>query len=203
MLGDDGSRATVAIWVAAAVLAGFALFHLAGGRGSEGGAPVRIDRAPAGAPAPGSPSSPRGRIYVHVAGAVRRPGLLRLADGARVAEALERAGGPGPRADLDGVNLAARVEDGQQVIVPVRGAAAAIPGAGAAGTSGAAGVPKLSLGAATIEQLDQIDGIGPTLAQRIVQYRTEHGGFRSVAQLGEVEGIGEKRLAGLREAVQP
>lgn len=207
MLGGDASRATVAIWVAAVLLGGFALLHLAGGRGSDGGAPVRIDRAPAPAGAGGSPGG--GGIYVHVAGAVRQPGLVHLDDGARVAEALERAGGPGPRAELAGVNLAARLEDGQQVIVPVRGAGAAAPvpaapgGAGGAAPPGAAGVPKPSLGAATVEQLDQIDGIGPTLAKRIIQYRTEHGGFRSLAQLREVEGIGEKRFEGLREALQP
>jgi competence protein ComEA len=133
-----------------------------------------------------------------------------------VAAALDRAGGPRRRADLAGVNLAAELEDGQQVIVPVRGAATAPAGAAAAGSAGAgspaagaaappgsAGVPKLSLGAATLEQLDQLDGIGPTLAQRIVEYRTEHGGFRSVGELREVEGIGEKRFATLREALQP
>ena len=213
MLGGDGTRATVAIWVAAALLGGFALLHLAEGRGADGGAPVRIDRAPASraSGAPGGASG--GGIYVHVAGAVRQPGLLRLDDGARVAEALERAGGPGPRADLAGVNLAARLEDGQQVIVPVRGAGGAAgaatgapaspgPGGGAA-PPGTAGVPKLSLGAATVEQLDQIDGIGPTLAERITQYRTQHGGFRTLAELREVEGIGEKRFEGLREALQP
>ena len=207
MLSGDGTRATVAIWVAAALFGGFALLHLAGGRGSDGGAPVRIDRAPASraSGAPGGASG--GGIYVHVAGAVRQPGLLRLDDGARVAEALERAGGPGPRADLAGVNLAARLEDGQQVIVPVRGAggAAALPtpAPGGAAPPGTAGVPKLSLGAATVEQLDQIDGIGPTLAERITQYRTQHGGFRTLAELREVEGIGEKRFEGLREALQP
>jgi competence protein ComEA len=202
VLGGNGSRATVAIWAAAALLGGFALVHLAGGRGPDGGAPVRIDRAPAPTGARGSPG---GGIYVHVAGAVRQPGLVHLDDGARVAEALERAGGPGPRAELAGVNLAARLEDGQQVIVPVRGAAAAAPAApaGGAGPPGAAGVPKASLGAATVEQLDQIDGIGPTLAQRIIEYRTEHGGFRSMGELREVEGIGEKRFETLREALQP
>ena len=216
MLGSDGSRATVAIWVAAALLGGFALLHLAGGRGAEGGAPVRIDRAPAsGVSGAGGGSGDRsgGGIYVHVAGAVRQPGLVQLDEGARVAEALERAGGPGPRADLAGVNLAARLEDGQQVIVPVRGAggaAGAATGApaspapdGRAAPPGSAGVPKLSLGAATVEQLDQIDGIGPTLAQRIVEYRTEHGGFRSIGELREVEGIGEKRFESLRDALQP
>jgi competence protein ComEA len=130
-----------------------------------------------------------------------------------VAEAVDRAGGPRPRADLAGVNLAAKLEDGQQVIVPVRGAAgatAAAPGTAApsglpGGTAppGSAGVPKLSLGAATVEQLDQLDGIGPTLAQRIVEYRTAHGGFRSLGELREVEGIGEKRFATLSEALQP
>jgi competence protein ComEA len=129
-----------------------------------------------------------------------------------VAEAVDRAGGPLPRADLAGVNLAAKLEDGQQVIVPVRGAAvgAAGPGSAPAGSAppgggppGSAGVPKLSLGAATIEQLDQLDGIGPTLAQRILEYRTAHGGFRSVGELREVEGIGEKRFATLQKALQP
>jgi competence protein ComEA len=207
VLGGDGSRATVAIWVAAALLGGLALLQLVGGRGAEGGAPVRIDRPPASGAsgARGGPSG--GGIYVHVAGAVRQPGLLHLDDGARIAEAIDRAGGPGPRADLAGVNLAARLEDGQQVIVPVRGAGAApaspAPATGSAPPPGTAGVPKVSLGAATVEQLDQVDGIGPTLAQRIVQYRTEHGGFRSLAELREVEGIGEKRFEGLREALGP
>jgi competence protein ComEA len=186
--------------------------------GGGGGSPVRIERS-AGASgetgATGGAGSGSGGagIYVHVAGAVRRPGLLRLPAGSRVATALDRAGGPGRRADLAGVNLAAKLEDGQQVIVPVRGAAPAVGGvagsAAAPGTAagaaapGSAGVPKLSLGAATLEQLDQLDGIGPTLAQRIVAYRTEHGGFRSVDELREVEGIGEKRFATLREALQP
>ena len=221
MLAGDGSRGTVVIWVVAAVLGGFALLHLAGsgGSGGSGGSQVRIQGSPGGAggAASGADREHAAAIYVHVAGAVRRPGLLRLAEGARVAVALERAGGPRRRADLAGVNLAARLEDGQQVIVPVRGAPPAVPGAagsatggsgsGAAGPDaagpGAAGVPKLSLAAVTVEQLDEIDGIGPTLAQRIVEYRTEHGGFRSLAELREVEGIGEKRFETLSEALQP
>jgi competence protein ComEA len=142
---------------------------------------------------------------VHVAGAVRRPGLLRLPDGARVAVAVARAGGTLRQADLAAVNLAAKLEDGQQVIVPRRGAmpGAAPPGSAGAAPPGSAGVPKLSLGAVTVEQLDELDGIGPTLAQRIVEYRTEHGGFRSLGELREVEGIGEKRFESLREALQP
>ena len=155
-------------------------------------------------------------LYVHVAGAVRKPGLIRVPPGTRVATALERAGGPTRRADLTLVNLAARIQDGQQIVVPLAGAAAGAgaAGMGAAGTAGAEGaggaagagaVPgaKLHLSSATPEQLDEVDGIGPTLAERIVQYRTEHGGFRSIEELAEVEGIGEQRLATLRDALQP
>jgi competence protein ComEA len=206
VLEGEGSRGTLVIWVVAAVLGGLLVLRVAGcGHQAGPGSAVRIERSPHAA---ASSASRRGGIYVHVAGAVRRPGLLRLPEGARVAQAVDRAGGPLPRAELAGVNLAAKLEDGQQVIVPVRGA----PGTAAPGTApsavgsaapGSAGVPKLSLGAATVEQLDQLDGIGPTLAQRIVQYRTEHGGFRSLGELREVEGIGEKRFATLSKAVQP
>ena len=191
---SEGSQTTVAIWVVATLVVVFAAVRLIGSPSQGGaGAPVRIDRSPAAGPAHHEPM-----IYVHVAGAVRQPGLLRLSEGTRVATAVERAGGAGPRADLSGVNLAAKLEDGQQVVVPVRGAAAS----GAAAV-GAAGGPKPGLGSATVEQLDQIDGIGPTLAQRIVEYRTQHGGFGSVGELRDVEGIGEKRFETLRQALQP
>jgi competence protein ComEA len=219
MLEREGSRGTLVIWVVAALLGGLVLLRFAGcGDGAQRGSAVRIERSPSSAaPAASGGAERRGAgIYVHVAGAVRRPGLLRLAEGSRVAEAVDRAGGPSRRADLAGVNLAAKLEDGQQVIVPVRGAAGAgavaAPGVApgpASGSSigtappGSAGVPKLSLGVATVEQLDQLDGIGPTLAQRIVEYRTAHGGFRSLGELREVEGIGEKRFATLQKALQP
>jgi len=114
-----------------------------------------------------------------------------------VAGALERAGGPTRRADLTAVNLAAKVQDGQQIVVPVLGAAAA-PGA-AAEPPGS----QVHLSTATPEQLDEVDGIGPTLAERIVEYRDAHGGFGSIDELARVEGIGEKRLATLRDALQP
>ena len=207
----------------AAVLATLAAVRLLGGGGPEP-PPLRIDGEAAGTTGPpGAGRSGRGAggaggqdIFVHVAGAVRRPGLYRVPSAARVAEALERAGGPLRRAELAAVNLAARMEDGQQVVVP---AAGAVPVAGAAGARaspgtagaapgsadavpGAAGV-KLSLAAATVDQLEELDGIGPTLAGRIIEYRDAHGGFRSVEQLREVDGIGEKRFATLREAVQP
>ena len=111
------------------------------------------------------------------------------------------AGGATGRADTNGLNLAARVVDGQQVVVPVRGRAPAA-GAGASGST-AAPAARVSLGSATLDQLDALDGIGPTLAQRIVEYRAQHGGFSSLTELGEVDGIGEKRLATLREGLQP
>jgi competence protein ComEA len=214
----------VLTWVVAAVLATLAAVRLLGGGGAEA-PPLKIDGEAAGtAGSLGAGGARRGvgggpgaeGIYVHVAGAVRRPGLYRLPAAARVAEALERAGGPLRRAELTAVNLAARVEDGQQVMVPAEGAASVAGAAGAGASPGSAGVAqgggaalpgatgvKLSLAAATVEQLEQLDGIGPTLAGRIIEYRDAHGGFRSVGQLQEVEGIGEKRFASLREAVQP
>ena len=211
----ESGRFTAVIWVVAAALALVASVRLLGG-GDAGAPPVSVDGRPAaaavgeraGAAGSGARSSAPGtsdsELYVHVAGAVRRPGLIRLASGARVASALERAGGPTRRADLTLVNLAARVQDGQQIVVPVAGAPVAAGGASGGGAAGG-GVPgaKIHLSTATPEQLDGIDGIGPTLAERIVEYRDGHGGFRSVEELAEVEGIGEKRLATLRDALQP
>jgi competence protein ComEA len=172
-------------------------FELTGNRrDGEGGARVEVDGA-AGAAGPHRASrDAERRVYVHVAGAVRRPGLYRIPASGRVAAAVARAGGPTGKADLAGVNLAAALQDGQQVVVPARGAGA---GGGEGGGSGA----RVSLGSATAEDLDGLDGIGPTLAKRIVDYRQSHGGYRSVDDLREVEGIGEKRLAALRKALNP
>ena len=187
---DGERRATIAIWLVAAGLAVFAAMRLLGGGGDAGPTAVRIEGEP---PSAGAPADRRQepKLYVHVAGAVRRPGLLRVPADTRVATVLERAGGPTRRADLTAVNLAAKVQDGQQVVVPVRGAAAESPGS------------QVHLSTATAEQLDEIDGIGPTLAERIVEYRDAHGGFGSIEELAQVDGIGEKRLATLRDALQP
>jgi competence protein ComEA len=137
-----------------------------------------------------------GGLVVHVAGAVRRPGVYELRAGARVGDAVERAGGARRRADLGAVNLAAELQDGRQVLVPLR----ARGGAVAAGVT-PPGVP-LDLNTATVEQLDELDGIGPATAQQIVAYREAHGGFGSVEELDQVPGIGETRLAALREKVR-
>ena len=145
---------------------------------------------------------------VHVAGAVRHPGVYRLSDGARVKDAVRRAGGPRRGADVNAINLAAKVADGQQVVVPRRAAAGAfagsapVPGPEAAGGGGPPAAP-ISLNSATAAQLDTLDGVGPATAQKILDWRREHGGFRTVDDLGEVPGIGPKRLAALRDKVQP
>ena len=183
-------------WAVAAVVAVLLGVRLLGGGGptppavelGRGGDPG-ARRADVG-PRPAGP-------YVHVAGAVRRPGLYRLPQGARVAAAVRRAGGPAAGADLDLINLAARLQDGQQVVVPD-----AVTSADGNAPATAPDAP-ISLGAATVEQLDGLDGIGPTLAERIVEQRQASGGFRSIDQLAEVDGIGEKRLEALRAALTP
>jgi competence protein ComEA len=198
----ERSAQNVLVWLVAAAVAAFALWRLLGAGADGGGSPVRVDRGPPRVdPGRRAGSSRASEVYVHVAGAVRRPGVVRVSSGARAATAVARAGGPTHRADLTAVNLAAQVEDGQQVIVPARGAAGTSVG-GSALQPGAPGAPKLSLGSATADQLDELDGIGPTLSERILEYRTEHGGFGSLEELREVEGIGEKRFESLREALQ-
>jgi competence protein ComEA len=137
---------------------------------------------------------------VHVAGAVRSPGVYHLRDGERIQDAVRRAGGPRPGADLNAINLAAKVADGQQVVVPRRGATGvtAVDGTAPGGPS----QPPVSLNSATAEQLDTLDGVGPATASKILDWRRQHGGFRSVDDLGEIPGIGPKRLAALRPKVQ-
>jgi competence protein ComEA len=137
-------------------------------------------------------------VVVDVTGAVARPGVYRLPAGARVTDAVERAGGATDAATLEAINLAARLADGQQVIVPREG-----PGATAAAAGIAADDAPISLGAATLEQLDTIDGIGPVTAQKIVEYREQHGGLASVEQLDQVSGIGPATMESLRARLQP
>jgi competence protein ComEA len=192
----EHSRFTVLIWVLAAALACVAASRLLGGHDAPAPAPVRVSPG-----ASDGDSRAGADLLVHVVGAVRRPGLMKLPPGSRVADALARAGGPRPRADLTAVNLAARLADGQQIVVPGAGAGNAAASGGAAPAGGAAA--GIHLSTATVEQLDGVDGIGPTLAQRIIDYRDAHGGLHSLAELAQVDGIGEQRLATLREALQP
>ncbi len=168
-------------------------WRFAGGGGSGDGAAApatRVTRRP-DAPA---------MTLVHVAGAVRRPGVYRVGGDSRVIQAVRMAGGPTARADLSRLNLAAPVSDGQQVVIPVRAA----PGA-AQGTAGAAGEGSgpVSLSSATAAQLETLDGVGPALAARIIAWRDAHGGFASVDQLDEVPGIGPARMEALRPRVVP
>ncbi len=138
-------------------------------------------------------------VVVDVTGAVGRPGVYRLPAGARVTDAVERAGGADGGALLEAVNLAARLADGQQIVVPEKG-----PGGAAVGVAGAsADDAPISLGTATAEQLDTIDGIGPVTAQKIVEYRDQHGGLSSVDQLNQVSGIGPATMQALRARLQP
>lgn len=144
-------------------------------------------------------SSPSRAAIVHVAGAVRRPGVYQLGSGARVQDAVRRAGGATAKADVNAINLAAPVQDGVQVVVPRRGAAAAAAAAGS--PAGVAPSAPVNLNTATAEQLDTLDGVGPATAAKILEYRTQHGGFRSIDDLGQISGIGPKRLAALRGKV--
>jgi competence protein ComEA len=148
--------------------------------------------------------APRARVVVDVVGAVRRPGLYRLEQGSRIADAVSRAGGATPKAELAQVNLAAPLADGEQVIVPKRGALGTAV-SGTAGSPSSAGTPTapVQLSTATLEQLDSLPGVGPATAQKILDYRTKHGAFSSVDELDAVPGIGPKRLDELRDLVVP
>ncbi|AJF69710.1 DNA-binding protein [Streptomyces vietnamensis] len=162
-------------------------------------------RGPVPRPVPGVEAS-GARVVVDVGGKVRRPGVLTLPAGSRVADALRAAGGAEPGADLTGVNRARVLFDGEQVLVGLPGVPTGGsdpgPGPGGGAGGGAPGTP-LSLNTATAEQLDGLPGVGPVLAQHIVDHRTEHGGFRSVGELREVDGIGERRFADLEPLVRP
>jgi competence protein ComEA len=194
-LGVHGRR------VLAAVLLGLVLVVVAW-RHAAAGAPAPLRVAPvlparaSSAPAAATPKL----LVVDVVGAVRRPGLVQLAEGSRVADAIARAGGLRRGAERAGVNFAAPVSDGQQVVVPQRGAAVA---AGAGAGSAAASTGPVSLSSATAEQLDTLPGVGPVTAEKIVAYRQQHGAFRSVDELDAISGIGPSRIANLRGLVVP
>jgi competence protein ComEA len=154
------------------------------------------------APAPAAATKPAGPaaqlVVVDVVGAVRRAGLYRLPQGSRIADAVARAGGATKKADLALVNLAAPIADGTQIVVPVRAAA----GAAGSSASSAPGGP-VHLNTATLQDLDALPGVGPVTAQKILDYRQQHGAFASVDELDAIPGIGPKRLDQLRDLVAP
>lgn len=140
-------------------------------------------------------------VLIHVAGEVKHPGLYRVPERSRVMRAIRQAGGATRHADMQALNLATSVQDGQRIVVPRRspnGASAVSAAAGSAPSSG-----PISLASATVEQLQTLDGIGPTLAARIIEWRDTHGGFRSVDDLDDVPGIGATRMEALRPKLTP
>ena len=176
-------RALVLAAVALTLLAVAGRTLAGAGAAAERPAQALVAESPAAAP----------RLVVHVAGAVRRPGLYRLAEGKRVADAVARAGGATAPADTAAINLAASLADGMQVLVPRR----------VAGAGGKTQGSRVSLSSATAAELDALPGIGPVTAQKILDYRAEHGGFRSVDDLDAIPGIGPARVEQLRDAVSP
>ncbi|QDL72961.1 ComEA family DNA-binding protein [Streptomyces malaysiensis subsp. malaysiensis] len=216
-------RTVAALAVALLAAMAFAAYHFWTGRPQTVRAPdPEPPRAASSEPAPTpgglTPSGGGRTVVVDVTGKVRRPGLRKLPTGARVADALEAAGGVRPGADLSGLNRARPLVDGEQIVVGAPGSgpppgpgAAADPAVGAPTAPNGLNAPagpgapggSISLNSATTEQLDTLPGVGPVLAQHIIDYRTQHGGFRSIDELREVNGIGERRFADLRPLVQP
>ncbi len=189
------SRSQLIVYGAVAVallLVGARAIRVDGGSGAAGSGVA----AAAGGGENFSVEGGGGDIVVDVAGAVRRPGVYRMPAGARVVDAVKRAGGASAGAVLGAINRAARLSDGQQVVVPTE-----VAGAAAAGPAAASG--PIGLGGATVEQLETIDGIGPVTAQDIVEYRDQHGGLASVEQLDDVSGIGPATMESLRARLQP
>ncbi len=222
-------RSVVALTVVLVAAAVLAVQHFWAGRTQPVRAPEVVRAAaPFGAARADAAARPRGvvggmagaPIVVDVSGKVREPGVHRLPAGSRVADALRAAGGVRPGTKTDGLNRARFLVDGEQVLVggavPVPGAGtgavvggAVGPGPGGVGAGGsvsgvgAGPTAPVSLNTATVEQLDTLPGVGPVLAQHIIDYRTQHGGYRSVGELREVNGIGDRRFADLRNLVQP
>ena len=212
-------RSVVALSALLALALVFAVQHFWTGRTQPVRAPEVVRAAPAaqgkgvdpGGDPPGAPGtfgqaggSAAPEIVVDVSGKVRDPGVHRLPAGSRVEDALKAAGGVRPGTKTGGLNRARFLVDGEQLVVGGPASAAAAAPAAPAGTGTASGpTAPVSLNTATIDQLDTLPGVGPVLAQHIVDYRTRNGGFRSVDELREVNGIGDRRFADLRDLVRP
>ncbi|AXK37334.1 ComEA family DNA-binding protein [Streptomyces armeniacus] len=215
-------RTIVALGLVLLIAVGFAVHHFWSGRPQTVRAPEaatgtsgppslsgRPDNAPAGT---GPEPSPGKRVTVDVSGKVREPGVHRLPPGSRVADALEAAGGAEPGTETGALNKARLLVDGEQIVVGGSGASAAGPAPTDARGSPAPGGPagpgadagaRISLNSATAEQLEALPGVGPVLAQHIIDYRTENGGYTSVDELREVNGIGDARFADIEPRVSP
>ncbi|WP_405675132.1 helix-hairpin-helix domain-containing protein [Streptomyces canus] len=172
------------------------------GASGAGGRPGSAGPAVSGG-VPNTAGPAGAEIVVDVGGKVREPGIQRLPAGSRVADALKAAGGVRPGTNTDTLNRARFLVDGEQVIVGGPAAPAPAPGTGGSAPGGGPAAAPVSLNTATVDQLDTLPGVGPVLAQHIVDYRTQHGGFRSVDELREVNGIGDRRFADLRNLVRP
>jgi competence protein ComEA len=176
-----------------------------------GGEPLVLaapSSSPAAPAAPASPS-PAADVVVYVCGAVKSPGVVRVPADARVADALALAGGAEARAELAAVNLAAKVVDGQQIMVPERGAvvvggAVSAGGSGsaasAAGSAAAPGAP-VNINTASLEELDALDGVGPATAQKIIDYRLASGPFKTIDDIKNVSGIGDAKFAAMKDSI--
>ncbi|WP_405103519.1 helix-hairpin-helix domain-containing protein [Micromonospora sp. NBC_01412] len=212
--GRRGVRALAVVAVAVVLGAGFWAWRSRPQaepvRAEASAAPMAEAPPDAGAPAragvPAAGPTPAGELVVAVAGKVRRPGLVRVPAGARVADAVQAAGGVLPGVDVALLNPARKVTDGELILVGVAapagqpGVAPAAPGQPVGAGAPAAGGP-INLNTATLAQLDTLPGVGPVLAQRILNHRDQHGGFRSVGDLRQVEGIGDARYEQLKELV--
>ena len=199
------ARFGVIALVVIAVIAGVVWYRVgvSGGNDEEakGGKTAASATSRRARPDPVATTAPGDAVVVHVAGAVTRPGVAELPAGSRVIDAVEAAGGALPDGDLDQLNLAAKVADGERVLVPRVGEAVAAAPVVGSGPTGPAVGGLLNLNTATIEQLEELPGIGPVLAAAIFDERDRRGGFGSINELREVRGIGEKRFADLRDLV--
>ena len=188
------SRAQIAVFAGLGIVLVLLAAKALGGppaEGSDGGVSIAAE------PVAGAGAVAGGGLVVHVAGEVAEPGVYRLAPGARVTDALEDAGGATSKADQNAINLAAMLADGQQVVVPAKAPAGALP------ASAAAEEGPISLGSATEAELETIDGIGPVTAADIVEFRDANGGVGSIEELDEIPGIGPATIAALSERLQP
>jgi competence protein ComEA len=192
--------------VAIALLVVGARWVLASGSGGSSDAPTSYaSHGSSGGSAGGGISFSAGQggedVVVDVTGEVTDPGVYRMPAGSRVNDAVARAGGATAEASVEAINLAARLSDGQQVVVP--GSAPAAASTATATGSSAASTGPISIGSATVADLDTIDGIGPVTAQKIIEYRDQHGGVSSVDQLSQISGIGPATMESLRARLQP